>query len=909
MAQSGGVDRLLIGRSREWSRAQRAWRDGRAGVVFSGPPGVGKSALAGAWADDLARRTGALRLAIAGSPGEPPIPFGPFAPLAPDVGTKPGRPPDLLTLMQTFRAAVLHRASGHPLVLVVDDAHLLDDYSATLLLQLAATDGVRVVAALESARPVAASLRSLWKDEIAERIEVVPLDQPSTTELVAAILATKAGGVTEPGQPTEIPLEGIEGAERTVGGEISEAVWRLSEGNPLYARELIHGGRTSGRIVLRDGVWRLDRPLEVGERLAELFAERLRHLGAAEGEALELLALAGDIPLRVLLRLVASDPVESLQQKGLVSFRRRRGEQVAGCGHPLLREVVRLATPTPRSARIGLRLADAFESDGRIEAELLRIVTWRMDADAGQEPDMLAQAARKAATHRDWRLSARLADTALHLGGGIEARLLLADAHRALGEFAAGLAMLGDERGEGDDLVTRIAVLRGTLLYFGSGRLNEASDLLAEAGTEVHDPSARAWLEAVDAGLQAFAGRPGEAVERAGELLRRPSIGEWAETTARAALSLGLSWVGHTDRAIEALEGPHPRSDPPPYVDAWTPIARALAYRLGGRIELLERVTRTRYDTAVRAQDTLEQGAAAATLGWVALEQARLPRAVAWFREAVAALRPANTIALRVHALLGLAEALALTGEAEGARLALDEVRPVAERSAFVITGWSVATAWLAAAQGAMSEALELLEKAAEAARVSGQTAGEIRALHAAVRLGSSRPSRRLAELAKWVDGSLIAVQAAHAAALAAPAGGGESLDTVAERFADLGLHLYAAEAAAQASRAHQGVGQSRRAAASAARGHILLGSETAPPVGLTLALSAPALTRREREVAMLAARGLPSQTIATRLCLSVRTVETHLARVYTKLGISGRAELAMALISAASGREDVEAG
>ena len=52
-------------------------------------------------------------------------------------------------------------------------------------------------------------------------------------------------------------------------------------------------------------------------------------------------------------------------------------------------------------------------------------------------------------------------------------------------------------------------------------------------------------------------------------------------------------------------------------------------------------------------------------------------------------------------------------------------------------------------------------------------------------------------------------------------------------------------------------------------------------------------LTTREREVAGFAARGLTDVQIATRLSVSRRTVETHLHRVYAKLGVSGRRELA----------------
>jgi DNA-binding CsgD family transcriptional regulator len=55
-------------------------------------------------------------------------------------------------------------------------------------------------------------------------------------------------------------------------------------------------------------------------------------------------------------------------------------------------------------------------------------------------------------------------------------------------------------------------------------------------------------------------------------------------------------------------------------------------------------------------------------------------------------------------------------------------------------------------------------------------------------------------------------------------------------------------------------------------------------------------LTPREREVAMLAAAHTSSREIAMRLHLSVRTVDNHLGRVYAKLGVSSRAQLATLL-------------
>ena len=55
---------------------------------------------------------------------------------------------------------------------------------------------------------------------------------------------------------------------------------------------------------------------------------------------------------------------------------------------------------------------------------------------------------------------------------------------------------------------------------------------------------------------------------------------------------------------------------------------------------------------------------------------------------------------------------------------------------------------------------------------------------------------------------------------------------------------------------------------------------------------TASGLSAREREVALFASLGYSSKFIAERLYLSARTVETHLAHVYTKLGIADREEL-----------------
>jgi DNA-binding CsgD family transcriptional regulator len=312
----------------------------------------------------------------------------------------------------------------------------------------------------------------------------------------------------------------------------------------------------------------------------------------------------------------------------------------------------------------------------------------------------------------------------------------------------------------------------------------------------------------------------------------------------------------------------------------------------------MEHLAQSEYQLAVQLRNHQAKGVAVAGLGWVALMRGELGPSVLRYREAVASLSGIAATGVRREAWNGLVEALAVSGDASGAAAALAVA--LAEPSA---EGWrsengelpllDTARAWATAAEGEMSRALFELASTAESARSSGQVASELAALGAMVRLGSTRVAGRLAELAGWVQGPLVGVVAAHAAALGRGRGSGDALDDAADAYGALGLQLYAAETAAQASRAHTITGLRRKAAASAARAHgFLAGGEGPRPLGLVIALAPPTLTSREREVAMLAQSGLSSQAIAARLHLSVRTVESHLARVYYKLGIGSRSDL-----------------
>ena len=153
----------------------------------------------------------------------------------------------------------------------------------------------------------------------------------------------------------------------------------------------------------------------------------------------------------------------------------------------------------------------------------------------------------------------------------------------------------------------------------------------------------------------------------------------------------------------------------------------------------------------------------------------------------------------------------------------------------------------------------------------------------------------RLGELAELCDSPLVAARARHAVAVRTrdPA----ELDRAADDFEALGAMLLAAEAATNSGEAFSQKGDQRKSAAASRRSSELIERcEDAATPGLIRTGSTVPLSGREREIAMLAAAGLASKDIADRLFLSVRTVNNHLQHVYTKLGVSSRADLAEAL-------------
>ena len=298
-------------------------------------------------------------------------------------------------------------------------------------------------------------------------------------------------------------------------------------------------------------------------------------------------------------------------------------------------------------------------------------------------------------------------------------------------------------------------------------------------------------------------------------------------------------------------------------------------------------------------------------LGWIDVYRGRLDRAVAQLGESDRSLAMAAHPGMRRWALAALGLARALGGDAAGAAETLERLDALGPHPALIFEGTvHRARAWLAFASGSAETAFGHLRRGAAECESAGNVLTALACWHDLARVGQAEAAaigidKLLASIPpdKAIEGTLLPAQIAHVRALAS----GDAAELVAcvDRLVELGTTQWAAEAAEAAAVAATRTGDTRAVPGLLSRVSDLRGTMGAAPVAMRAIVDMP-LTRREREVAVLAAQGLSSREIGDQLFVAARTVESHLARIYTKLGVHGRAELAQSIN--ASGRAQIPA-
>jgi DNA-binding CsgD family transcriptional regulator len=842
-------------------------RDKATGVVISGEAGIGKTRLAReilALAQSQGRRT--EWLAATGALAS--IPFGAVAGLLPADQITEGQG---LSVLAAAAERLREYGAAQRVVIGVDDAHLLDAGSAALIGHLAAQNLAFVVATCRAGAPVPDTITTLWKDGQAPWLDLTSLPTAAVDRLVDHTLNGDIDGVTR------------------------RRLHDLAAGNPLALRELMSTAITAHNLRQRHGVWHLAGDYRLQGAIRQLLADRLRPLGPRTPVVLELLGCGEPLPLVLLAQLVDPASIDEAEAHGLAVSERAGNRIQVRLAHPLYGEVLRARLSPGRSRQLWWRLAGALlDTPLRRRDDLLRAALWQVEGGAVVRADIVRIGARQAVNRADLALAERLARAARNAEPSVDADALLAEVLEYRGRSAEAAAVLPEEPPPGDELLPW-ALVRAETLYWGDGDAVAAEQTLdlvrGRPGEDLAD-GIRSWILLFD-------GRCAATLDVTERLLASDSASAqaliWATVAATAAagfLGRAADAAGYHERGLALAEE---RQAELPWGVVELGVARSLAYLAMGELSAAWNVADEGYRQVLSGQSPMMSAGHLGLRGLVECAQGRPADAGRSLREAVNALEGRDTLRLTHLFLTGLATASALGGSADDARGWMDRADLTGNEANRLFAPWIVlGNAWTLAADGRLTDAVNTARYAADLARGIALPTVEASARYDLLRLGAGSEGHRLAEL-----DTALGTPLSHALASAAQGlkhADGQALSDATDVLAQLGQHLLAAETATCAVRAYRQAGLAGRAALALERAAAWRGRcEGAVTPLLDHEHISAVLTRREREVALLAAH-LSSRAIAQRLGLSVATVNNNLARVYGKLGVCNRAQLAALL-------------
>ncbi|MDF1604370.1 LuxR family transcriptional regulator [Nocardioides sp. YIM 152315] len=878
-----------------------------AAVAPRGPAGIGKSALLDALEEGHRERHDALVLRANGAPAEHGLPYAALQDLVDQLpvdlrGTLPALAAPVeddrlrSALCGRFRALLDEASRTRPVLVLLDDAQWLDPHSACVI-----GYGRRRVASrvglVATVGPVPEPDRGIDLSDLHE-LEVPPLDAAEMIELLAA-----HGVPAHVAQRLHVESGGLPSLALALGGAAREQPLLLGRPTPLPA---------SLERVLRDRFLAQDHEVRTTLSVAALLhrptVRQLERAGRVEAEA----------------------HVRAAAEAGLLT---RAGDTLRFAPTELGR-VVSEATPAVRRAAWHRTLAEV--APGTAE----RV---RHDALADPRPD--------AALAREVAVAARASATAGHRSIATELYLLAADRAPAelLTERVEWLATAVETGAPGNhaDLVHRALddFLREDACPAQMVRVRLALPELAGSGVAAMDEVLTAAL--TDAGeddrlvamvllqrsrVALMESRPAESsrlAERAAGLFRCAGD-RVAEASALTTLAVAARWTGagtHDDHlaAALALVPPTAPAQPglthtsPAYIaarfalyddrleEAWAAFLAMLARVERGAGMDQVHVLRCLVEVGVRVGRCREAMAYAARAAQVG-EEFGLDPHTGWFisalaelaggdlgtartlaeRGALAAEERGDTRYLQRH-LLVLGQAELRSGDAAAARASLERIRRIEQTHGIsdpTVNRWQPELVSALVALGAPEDAAAVLAQAraaldgrsgtegagAQLDRAEAELLCATGDLDAAVHL-IERAVKVCADVGMRVDLGRLLLTRAH-------------VERRARRAAAARATLEAAEAVFAELHAEPWLTEVR--------------AELAPdPVASAGDPMLGRLTDTEARIAQLVCQGSSNRQIAERLHLSVKTVEAALTRIYRKLDVRSRTQLATLLVPA----------
>lgn len=368
---SDAVDTAIFGRDRELAEIDAALRGTEvSGVVIQGEHGMGKSRLAARVHADR----GGQETWIRGDRVLEGVPFGAFGLLV-DLD---GEPETVLARV----VAALTEGPGTPVVFA-DDAHCLDESSLAALWQLASDGEIKVVATMT---PTVDGRTGSFGELVADGVFAhIPLE-PLTLDDVSAMLEHHLGGIVS-------------------RGALDVAAFQ-SSGVPGLIIELLQYARRRSRLVLKRGVWLLDGlDIDYDQRARDLVSSDLARYTDDQREALELVVLAGEIEVELMLAAGLGEAADSLVAAGVLDLG-GQGRPVYTCVESYSTETVRYTVPVGRSRQM-FALVESHPGTPSKRARMLR-ADWALSCGAKVSVADSVEVARLAAGMGEWQRAMRI---------------------------------------------------------------------------------------------------------------------------------------------------------------------------------------------------------------------------------------------------------------------------------------------------------------------------------------------------------------------------------------------------------------------------------------------------------------------------------------------------------------------